>query len=210
MRSRGLGRWEASLAVRRACMLRPQRVDNAVYIVTNRETVKSIISDTDLYRGLRNEVPRGPTQAPKPWVGIERGAASLGLRARDSLRLTFRFRGLGRVRPGDASEYRAVGEAGPPRVVEVENPADQFAGRVQARNRLAIGRHHLRAGIDAQPAEGEGDPAGDGVGLERRRVEGVRPVRLLHREPRRAAAVLDVGVERNVRSHGRVVGLDLF
>src|SRR5882672_5892473 len=34
----------------------------------------------------------GPAEAPKPWVGIWRGGASLGLRGRDSLRPTFESR----------------------------------------------------------------------------------------------------------------------
>src|SRR5437867_2943835 len=127
------------------------------------------------------------------------------LRTCDSLRPAFRLRGLCRVRPGDASEHRAVGEAGSARIVEVEDSADQFTGRVQARYRISVGGYHLRAGVDAQPAEGEGDPAGDGIGFEGRRVEGVRPVGLVHCESRGAAPVLDVGVEWNVRSHGRVV-----
>src|SRR6266851_10124532 len=97
---------------------------------------------------------------------------TLALRARDSLRVVFRFGGLGRVRPGDASEYRAVGETGPARVVEIENPTDQFAGGEQPVDGFAVGRNHLRVGVDAQPAEGEGDPAGDRVGFEGRRVDG--------------------------------------
>src|SRR6266702_6706791 len=98
---------------------------------------------------------------------------TLALRACDSLRLTFRSRGLCRVRPGDASEHRAVGEAGSARIVQVEDSADQFAGRVQARYRISVGGYHLRAGVDAQPAEGGGDPAGDGRGVEAWRLEGV-------------------------------------
>src|SRR5438552_13994673 len=100
---------------------------------------------------------------------------ALALRPCDSLRLTLRFRGLCRVRPGDAAEYGAVGEAGSARVIEVEDSTHQFSRGIEARDRFSVGRHHLRFGVDAQPAEGEGDPAGDRVGLEGRRVDGVRP-----------------------------------
>src|SRR5258705_9625942 len=111
MRSRALAGREASLAARRACILKPQRVDNAVYIVTNREAVKSIISYTDLYRsgGM------GPAR-PNPGT-----STCLRLSSTDSPIVR-----PCRVRPGDAPEYRAVGEAGPTRVVEIENPADQL------------------------------------------------------------------------------------
>src|SRR5437879_13881120 len=98
---------------------------------------------------------------------------TLALRACDSLRLAFRFRGPCRGRPRDAAEYRAIGEAGSARVVEVEDSTHQFSRGIEAGDRIAVGRHHLRFGVDAQPAEGEGDPAGDRVGLEGRRVESV-------------------------------------
>ena len=44
---------------------------------------------------------------------------------------------------------------------------------------------------DLEAAEGEGEAAGHGVGLERRLVDRVGPVALRHGEPAHAAAVLD-------------------
>ena len=67
----------------------------------------------------------------------------------------------------------------------------------------------LARGVDAQPAEGEGDAAGHRVGLVGRGVEHVGPVRLVDREPRGAAPVLDVRVERHLGLDRGVVGLDL-
>src|SRR5436309_3329294 len=106
---------------------------------------------------------------------------TLALRACDSLRLTFRSCGLCRACSGDAPEDRPVGEAGSARVVEKEDSTYQLSRSIETRDRIAVGRHHLRFGVDAQPAEAEGDTAGDGVGLEGRGVEGVRPVGLVHR-----------------------------
>src|SRR6266849_2904109 len=137
-------------------------------------------------------------------------AMTLALSACDSLRLTFRFRGLCRVLSGDAAEYRAVGEAGSARVIEVEDSPGELPRREEARYRLAVGGNDLRVGVDAQPAKGEGDPAGDRVGLEGRRVESVRPVRLVHGETRRAAPVLDVGIERDFGADRGVVASDLL
>src|SRR5882762_2810009 len=105
------------------------------------------------------------------------------------------YRALRRACSRNPPEHCTVREAAASGVIEVENSADQLTGRVQPRNRLSVGRHYLRVGVDAQAAEAEGDPAGHRVGFEGRRVDGVRPVRLVHRKPRRAAAVLDVGVE---------------
>ena len=85
----------------------------------------------------------------------------------------------GRARPvaGDAAEHQAGDEPGAGRVVEIEDPADHLARRVEAGDRLVAQVEHLPAlVVDAQPAEGEGDAAGHAVGLERRRVDDVRPV----------------------------------
>src|SRR5882762_162171 len=120
------------------------------------------------------------------------------------------YRALRRACSRNLPEHCTVREAAASGVIEVENSADQLTGRVQPRNRVSVGRHHLRVRVDAQAAEVEGDPAGHRVGFEGWRVDGVRPVRLVDREPGCAAPVLDVGFEWNVRSHGRVVGFDLF
>src|SRR5712671_4120095 len=101
--------------------------------------------------------------------------------------------------PRRCARIPSRGEAGSAGVVEVEDSAHQLSRGIEARYGIAVGGDHLRVGVDAQAAEGEGDPAGHRVGFEGRRVDGVRPVRLVQREPPRAAAVLEVGVEWNVR-----------
>lgn len=58
---------------------------------------------------------------------------------------------------------------------------------------------------DAQAPEGEGEPAGHGIAFERRLIDGVCPVAFVDGQPHRAAAVLDIGIEWNVRSHRLVV-----
>src|SRR5262245_37438187 len=109
---------------------------------------------------------------------------------------------------GDAAEHGAVGEAGAARIVEVEDAADHLARRIEAWNRQAVGVDDARAGVDLDAAEGEGEAAGDGIGLERRLLDDDRPVGLRHGQPDGAASVLDVGVERYVPLHRGVVGGD--
>ena len=96
-------------------------------------------------------------------------------------------------------------QAGAAGIVEIEQPADQFAGGIEAADRLVVGVEHLGVGVDAQPAERESDAAGHRVALERRLIDGVRPIALVDGEPLGAPAILDVGIERNVGSHRRVV-----
>src|SRR5258708_39551544 len=151
MRSRALAGREAGLTARRACMLRPRRVDSTVYVVSTEKRIEPTIFNTGLYRRPRKDGPAGPDSGRLP--------------ACVSLRLTFRFRCLGRVRPGDAPEYRAVRQAGAAGVVEVENSADELSSRVQPRDGLSVRGHHLRVRIDAQPAETERAPAGYRVGI---------------------------------------------
>src|SRR5260221_2613252 len=116
----------------------------------------------------------------------------------------------GGVFPCNPPEYSAVCQARAPGIVEPEDAAYQLAGGIQAGNRRAVRAHHLRVGIDLQAAERERDAAGDRIGLEGRRIEGVRPVRFRNREAPRASSVLDVGVERNVGAHRAVVAFDFF
>src|SRR5215831_13061639 len=99
---------------------------------------------------------------------------------------------------GDAPEHRARGQAGAAGIVEIEQPADQLARGIKPADRLVVGVHHLAIRCDAHTAEGEGDATGHRVALERRSVDGVRPVALVDRQAFGAAAVLHVGVERNV------------
>ena len=74
------------------------------------------------------------------------------------------------------AEHRAGHQPGAARVVEIEQAADQLARRIQARNRLQVGVEHSPRHRSAG-RRSEGDAAGHLVGLERRRIERVRPVR---------------------------------
>src|SRR5262249_33985049 len=86
----------------------------------------------------------------------------------------------------DAAEHRTGGQAGPTGIVEVKQSADQFAGAVEAADRLVVGIEHLGVGGDAHAAEGEGEAAGDRVAFERRHIDRVRPVALVDGESFRA------------------------
>src|SRR5258708_31553283 len=63
---------------------------------------------------------------------------------------------------GDLAEHRAGHQARAARIVEVEQAADQFAGGIEAADRLGVGVEHFAVGVDAKPAEGEGDAPGHG------------------------------------------------
>ena len=110
--------------------------------------------------------------------------------------------------PRNSPEHRARHQTRAPGIVEVEQSADQLAGAVQPRNRTLGGVEDTAPGVDPQAPERESDSAGHGIGLERRRVEALRPVRLRHLEPVGAASVLDRRVERDIGAHGVVVGPD--
>src|SRR5579862_4336541 len=60
------------------------------------------------------------------------------------------LQGASRRGAGDLAEDSAGDEAGAARIVEVEDPAHQFAGRIEPADRLIIGVEHLRIGIDPQ------------------------------------------------------------
>src|SRR5262245_40646173 len=64
---------------------------------------------------------------------------------------------------GDPAEYRAGGEPRSARIVEIEQSAHEFAGGVEATDRLVVGIEHLAVGVDAHAAERERYAAGDGV-----------------------------------------------
>ena len=120
-----------------------------------------------------------------------------------------RLLSLGRAgcsRTCNLSKYRAVHQAGAAGIVEIEDPADQFAGRKQAGDRRAVSVDDARAGVDLQAAESEGEPAGHRIGLERRLIDGVGPIRFRNSKAAGAAAVLDVGIERHLGHHRLVVG----
>src|SRR5689334_17678750 len=59
---------------------------------------------------------------------------------------------------GDLAEHRARHEARAARIIEIEQPADQFAGRIQAGDRLLRDVEHAAVGVDPQAAERECDP----------------------------------------------------
>src|SRR4030088_1528428 len=105
---------------------------------------------------------------------------------------------LSRRGSGDPAEHGAGHQSGAAGIVEIEQVADKFAGRVQAGNDVAVAVDDAGFGVDLEAAEGEGDAAGHGIGLERRLVDGVRPVRFWNWQANRAAAILDVGIEGNV------------
>src|SRR5262249_37432061 len=105
----------------------------------------------------------------------------------------------------DAAEHRARGQAGAAGIVEIEQSPDQFAGGIEAADRLVVGIEHFGVGGDAHAAEGEGEAAGHRVALERRLVDGIRPVALVDGEALGASPVLDVRIERNVAAHGLIV-----
>src|ERR1700684_4390739 len=109
---------------------------------------------------------------------------------------------------GDLAEHRAGHQAGAARIVEVEQAADQFARGIEAADRLIVGVEHFAVGVDARAAEGEGHAAGHGIALVRRRIKRIRPIALVDGEPRGAAAVLDVRIERHVGLHRGVPLLD--
>src|SRR5262245_49091899 len=113
--------------------------------------------------------------------------------------------GAARRRARDAAEHRARGQPGAAGIVEIEQPAHELAGGIEDADRLVIGVEHLGVVSDAHTAEGEGEPAGHRVALERRLVDGVRPIALVDGEAFRAPAVLDVGIERNVGAYRLVV-----
>src|SRR5262245_65516082 len=74
----------------------------------------------------------------------------------------------------DAAEHRARGQAGAAGIVEIEQSSDQFAGGIEAADRLVVGIEHFGVGGDAHAAEGEGKAAGHRVAFERRLVDGDR------------------------------------
>ena len=116
------------------------------------------------------------------------------------------FAKWGSASAGEAAEHRARDQACAARIVAVEETADQFARREEARDRCARDRLYLGAGIDRESAEGKRDAAGHGIGLERRRLDPVGPVGLGRGDTTGAAAVLHGRVERSLRHHRVVVG----
>src|SRR5690606_27664141 len=76
----------------------------------------------------------------------------------------------------DSSEYSPACEARPARIIEIENPSDEFARRMKASDGYAIRGQDPRVGVDAQSAERKGDAAGHRIGFERRGIDRVGPI----------------------------------
>src|SRR5262249_50390543 len=206
--------------MRRTCESAPRRNSAATATRRGSSTRASRTSRCSASVGRRSSSTRAPKWS---WSSSPRTPCRTSLRGASSTRSSTERSGpfnrsdcrsltdvVRRARPRDPPEHRPVRQPAPARVVEVENPADELARSIQARDRLAVGVDDLRIGVDAQAAEAERYSAGDGVRFVGRGVESVGPVALVDREPFGAAAVLYVRVEGGVLPHRGVVGLDLF
>jgi hypothetical protein len=67
--------------------------------------------------------------------------------------------------PRDAAEYRTSHQARSAPIIEIEQTADQLAGRVEAADRPVVGVEHFTVSGYAQAPEREGDAAGHRIGL---------------------------------------------
>src|SRR5205807_625037 len=110
-----------------------------------------------------------------------------------------------RFTPGDSPEHRPRHESGAAGIIEVEKPADQFAGCVEAGDWCVLDVEDMRRGVDLQAAESEGYPASDRIGLKGRLLDRMRPIRFVDREADGALAVLDVRIEFYVAFDGGIV-----
>src|SRR5690606_5210207 len=96
---------------------------------------------------------------------------------------------------GDPAKNRTSGEPGSPWVVEVEDPSDEFATRVEAGDRLAVGVDHLCVGGDPQASKSESNSAGHRICLVRWRIKRVGPITLGQTKAFGASTVLDIRIE---------------
>src|SRR5262245_48669548 len=96
---------------------------------------------------------------------------------------------------GTGGEPRATG------IVAVEEPTDHLAGGVEAADGCPGRVEHPGVPVNVDSAEGERDPAGDRVPVERRGIERLRPVRLRRVDEGRPT-ILDRGVEGDVHDGG--------
>ena len=112
---------------------------------------------------------------------------------------------FGGGRSRDAAEHRSRNESRPCRVVEVENPSDHFAGRIQPGDRIEVQVYDLRRlGNNSKSAEREGYAAGNGLSLEGRRIERIGPVRFRRIDADGAATIPYSLVEWHVGLHRSV------
>ena len=113
---------------------------------------------------------------------------------------------MGRARAGNAAEG---GTDRHPDASQVAL-AEHVAGHHLASNKKVGARPatemHRGVGIYLQPEIGEGDPRTQGEGIERRRIDWARPVRLWRRQPL-GAAVVEHGMIEGADLAGRVVGM---
>src|SRR5205085_10308029 len=87
----------------------------------------------------------------------------------------------GRVSAGETAEYSIACLSGKRRVI-VEEQADDIARRIQAPDRLLQNVQHLRLRTDLDPAKGEGDAAGHGIGPKRRHRNRIGPIGFWNRQ----------------------------
>src|SRR5215472_10099403 len=163
----------------------------AMRSMQSRVTASHVISPAAILATISvavNSLSRRPTFTSIAWRSVLAGAPGRGT--------------------GDLAEHGARYESRAAGIIEIEQAADQFAGGIEAADRLIVGVEHFAIGVDTQAAEGEGDAAGHGVGLERRRIYGVRPIALVDGEPLPASPILDVGIERHVGFHRRIPFFD--
>src|SRR5215475_609231 len=66
--------------------------------------------------------------------------------------------------PRDSPEHGAGHQSGAARIIEVEQPADEFARRKETGDRRILDVEHARRRIDLEATEGEGNSATDRVG----------------------------------------------
>src|SRR4030095_8147575 len=118
------------------------------------------------------------------------------------------------------AEDGAGNQSSAARVVEVEETAHHLPGRIEARNGMEVEIEHLPGFlVYAQSAKSEGNAAGSRVGIERRRIERLRPVGLLRSDADGRFAVLDRMIELDVLLHRsiefpdglqKLIGVDTF
>src|SRR6185312_15573539 len=110
--------------------------------------------------------------------------------------------------PCDPSEHRPCHESRTAGIIKIEQSPYEFAGRVKAWDCIVFDIENLRICIDLQAAERKGDAAPDRIRLERRLLDGIRPVRLVHCQSGSGPAILDIGVEFNVAFDRSIVLID--